>query len=382
MAGQVRENMNSGNTPLVEKSRHKLEGPGLLFEYALKFLLLAGFLELILYRLVSRLGMHLSKLAEKSEAVRVTFKTLSSLGFVLLNLTSLLLFLVIFILLVQKLRQTIWTGTFDKLLVPALSLLVALTLVYLVFPPAMIGSVIYNVVTFAVLLILAAEYMVTNRLWTQRIAIGCFLLGISGWIYYQTLSTSYGLLGLTSAPPLVHEVVRSGEALLVLASILVFWAYGTTSLFTKNKDQRRWAIILLGSGGVAFFCLLFIDYFLSLYSVAAAEELRQAGQGIGWIFQMGMGYTFYLPFAFYLAGLICWSYTVIKLVLIGRLAGYGLGLMFMAGYALQLSHLTLMVVVGLILLTIDKRGTLGKLRARAGERVAYSPLAPVLGEVR
>ena len=382
MAGQVRENMNSGNTPLVEKSRHKLEGPGLLFEYALKFLLLAGFLELILYRLVSRLGMHLSKLAEKSEAVRVTFKTLSSLGFVLLNLTSLLLFLVIFILLVQKLRQTIWTGTFDKLLVPALSLLVALTLVYLVFPPAMIGSVIYNVVTFAVLLILAAEYMVTNRLWTQRIAIGCFLLGISGWIYYQTLSTSYGLLGLTSAPPLVHEVVRSGEALLVLASILVFWAYGTTSLFTKNKDQRRWAIILLGSGGVAFFCLLFIDYFLSLYSVAAAEELRQAGQGIGWIFQMGMGYTFYLPFAFYLAGLICWSYTVIKLVLIGRLAGYVLGLMFMAGYALQLSHLTLMVVVGLILLTIDKRGTLGKLRARAGERVAFSPLAPVLGEVR
>lgn len=374
--------MNSGNTPLLEKSRHKLEGPGLLFEYALKFLLLAGFLELILYRLVSRLGMHLSKLAEKSEAVRVTFKTLSSLGFVLLNLTSLLLFLVIFILLVQKLRQTIWTGTFDKLLVPALSLLVALTLVYLVFPPAMIGSVIYNVVTFAVLLILAAEYMVTNRLWTQRIAIGCFLLGISGWIYYQTLSTSYGLLGLTSAPPLVHEVVRSGEALLVLASILVFWAYGTTSLFTKNKDQRRWAIILLGSGGVAFFCLLFIDYFLSLYSVAAAEELRQAGQGIGWIFQMGMGYTFYLPFAFYLAGLICWSYTVIKLVLIGRLAGYGLGLMFMAGYALQLSHLTLMVVVGLILLTIDKRGTLGKLRARAGERVAFSPLAPVLGEVR
>ena len=382
MAGQVRENMNSGNTPLVEKSRHKLEGPGLLFEYALKFLLLAGFLELILYRLVSRLGMHLSKLAEKSEAVRVTFKTLSSLGFVLLNLTSLLLFLVIFILLVQKRRQTIWTGTFDKLLVPALSLLVALTLVYLVFPPAMIGSVIYNVVTFAVLLILAAEYMVTNRLWTQRIAIGCFLLGISGWIYYQTLSSSYGLLGLTSAPPLVHEVVRSGEALLVLASILVFWAYGTTSLFTKNKDQRRWAIILLGSGGVAFFCLLFIDYFLSLYSVAAAEELRQAGQGIGWIFQMGMGYTFYLPFAFYLAGLICWSYTVIKLVLIGRLAGYGLGLMFMAGYALQLSHLTLMVVVGLILLTIDKRGTLGKLRARAGERVAFSPLAPVLGEVR
>jgi len=390
--------MNSGNTPLLEKNSNKSEGSGMLFEYALKFLLLAGFLELVLYRLVSRLGMHISKLAKDSEAVRLTWEALSWLGFVLLDVTSILLFLVIFILLVQKLRQTIWAGSFDRLLVPAVSLLVALTLVYWVrdmlvwkgvlpadnwvFPPAMLGSVIYNVVTFIVLLILAAEYMATHRVWAQRVAIGCFLLGISGWIYYQVLSTSYGLLGLTSAPPLVHEISRSGEALMVLASILVFWAYGSTSLFTKNKDQRRWAIILLGSGGLVFFCLLFIDSFLSLYSVGAAEKVRQAAQGISWIFQMGMGYTFYLPFALYMAGFICWSYTVIKLMLIGRLAGYGLGLMFMAGYALQLSHLTLMVVVGLILLTIDKRGTLGKLRARAGERVAYSPVAPVLGEVR
>jgi hypothetical protein len=38
----------------------------------------------------------------------------------------------------------------------------------------------------------------------------------------------------------------------------------------------------------------------------------------------------------------------------GRLAGYGIGLMFTAGYALQLSHLTLMVVLGLILLGLDR----------------------------
>jgi hypothetical protein len=57
----------------------------------------------------------------------------------------------------------------------------------------------------------------------------------------------------------------------------------------------------------------------------------------------------------YVAGLFCWSYTVIKQMTMGRLAGYGLGLMFMAGYALQLSHLTLMVVFGLLLLTMDRR---------------------------
>jgi len=368
--------MNSGHT--TGRTEHQ----GLLFEYALKFLLVSAFLELVLYRLVSRLGMHLSKLAEKSEAVRVAFKTFSSLGFVLLNVTSILLFLVLFILLIQKLRHTVWSGSFDKLLVPAVSLLVGLTIVFLVFPPAMVGSVVYNMVTLAVLLILTAEFFVSNRLWSQRILVVCFLLGICGWIYYQTVSTSYGLLQILDAPPLVHEVSRAGEALMVLASWLVFWAYGYTSFFTKNKSQRRWALTLLISGGLTFFTLLFMDFFLMLYDEALAHEVRKAGEGIGWVFQMGMGYTFYLPFALYMAGFIAWSYTVVKLVIIGRLAGYGIGLMFMAGYALQLSHLTFMVVVGLILLTLDKRGTLGRLREKSGDSLVYSPVAPVLSQAR
>jgi len=356
--------------------------PSLLFEYALKFLLISAFLELVLYRLASRLGMHMAKLAEKSEAIRLTFKTLSSLGFVLLNVTSILLFLVLCILLIQKLKPSIWTGSFDRLLVPSVSLLVVLTIVYLVFPPAMLGSVMYNIVSLAIFLILMAEFFVSHRLWSQRITVGCFVLGIFGWIYYQTVTTSYGLLGILDVPPLVHEVSRGGEAFMVLASILVFWSYGSTSLFTKNKTQRKWALTFLASGGITFFAMLYIDFFLSLYNPALAEDARKAGQGLGWVFQMGMGYTFYLPFALYLAGFTCWAYTVIKLVLIGRLAGYGLGLMFMAGYALQLSHLTMMVVVGLILMTLDKRGTLGKLRNKIGEPVAYSPVTPVLGEIR
>ena len=364
------------------KDSGRTGNPSLLFEYALKFLLLSAFLELVLYRLASRLGMHMAKLAEKSEAVRLTFKTLSSLGFVLLNVTSILLFLVLFILLIQKLKPSVWSGSFDRLLVPSVSILVVLTVVYLVFPPAMLGSVLYNIISLVILLILMAEFFVSHRLWSQRLTVSCFLFGIFGWLYYQTVSTSYGLLGIVDAPPLVHEVSRAGEAFMVLASILVFWSYGSTSLFTKNKTQRKWALTLLVSGGITFFTLLYIDFFLSLYSPALAEEARKAGQGIGWVFQMGMGYTFYLPFALYMAGFTCWAYTVIKLVLIGRLAGYGIGLMFIAGYALQLSHLTLMVVVGLILMTLDKRGTLGKLRDKIGEPVIYSPVPPVLGEIR
>ena len=366
----------------VDKEAEKRAEQGLLFEYSLKLLLFAAFMELVLYRLVSRLGMHLSKLAEKYEAVRLTFKGLSSLGFMLLNLTSILVFLVLFILLFQKMKKTMWSGPYDKFLIPTLSLLVMLTLAYLVFPPAMIGSVVYNTLSFIVLLILVVEFMATHRLWTQRILVGCFFFGVCSWIYYQTFTTSYGLLGIVAAPPLVHEVNRTGEALLVLASVLVFWAYGSTSFLTKNKQQRRWGLTLLLSGGTVFFLLLFLDFFLSLYSAAVAKEVRKAGEGIGWIFQMGMGYTFYLPFAFYVAGLICWAYTVTKLVTIGRLAGYGLGLMFMAGYALQLSHLTLMVILGLILLNVDKRGTLGRLREKVKEQMVYPSIKPAYVQQR
>ena len=38
----------------------------------------------------------------------------------------------------------------------------------------------------------------------------------------------------------------------------------------------------------------------------------------------------------------------------GRSAGYGLALMFIAGYALLFSSLTLMVVLGVMLLTLDR----------------------------
>jgi hypothetical protein len=73
-----------------------------------------------------------------------------------------------------------------------------------------------------------------------------------------------------------------------------------------------------------------------------------------------------------MAGLLAWSYTVIKLLTMGRLAGYGIGLMFIAGYALLYSNLTLMVVLGVMLLTMDRY------RQEAAE-VASPVNAPMLG---
>ena len=341
---------------LSERVTGKVSDFGPLFEYAVKLVLLTAFLELVLYRLASRLGMHLSKMAADHPWITPTFTALTEVGTWLLNIVAVLLFLVLTLTMINR-----WggpeTGRLGKLGSVGTALLLLLTVVFLVVQPSMLGAIVYNGLTLLVLTAFVSEYVVTHREPAQRMMAATYYLGVSGWLYYQIVSTIYSLMGTIAAPPLVYESHRAGEALMVLASFFVFVAYGKSkslSLRTKNRRQRNRAIWFWSTTGIIFSALLVADYALDLYNPTLASTVRQASQGIGWIFQFGMGYTFYLPFAVYVGGLLCWSYTVVKLLMIGRLAGYGIGLMFIAGYALLFSNLTLMVVLGVMLLALDR----------------------------
>ena len=341
---------------LSERVTGKVSDFGPLFEYAVKLVLLTAFLELVLYRLASRLGMHLSKMAADHPWITPTFTALTEVGTWLLNIVAVLLFLVLTLTMINR-----WggpeTGRLGKLGSVGTALLLLLTVVFLVVQPGMLGAIVYNGLTLLVLTAFVSEYVVTHREPAQRMMAATYYLGVSGWLYYQIVSTIYSLMGTIAAPPLVYESHRAGEALMVLASFIVFVAYGKSkslSLRTKNRQQRNRAIWFWSTTGIIFSALLVADYALDLYNPTLASTVRQASQGIGWIFQFGMGYTFYLPFAVYVGGLLCWSYTVVRLLMIGRLAGYGIGLMFIAGYALLFSNLTLMVVLGVMLLVLDR----------------------------
>lgn len=371
--------MIAGNSTISEKAVGRVDEQGLLFEYAIKFLLLAAFLELVLYRLISRLGMHLSKLAAQYDWIRLLFKGLSSIGFTLLNVVSLLVFLCLCLLLFIK-AKNVGHQTSETWLVATVSLLLVLTVAFLFLPQTMLAPIVYNIVTTVALVVLTAQYVKTHHLSVQRLMLLSFVLGIGGWLYYQTISTVYGFWEILDAPPFAHEVNRLGEALMVLSSILALWAYGGLSWRTTNKRQRRRLYAFALTGGTIFIGLLLLDYVLGLYDRASADSIRKAGEGIGWIFQMGMGYTFYLPFALYVAGLFGWSYAVIKQISMGRVAGYGLGLMFMAGYALQLSHLTLMVVLGLLLLNLDRQRLAAKMPEAVGQTSMVGAPSAMVGE--
>ena len=341
-------------TAVSERVTGKLGDQTLLFQYTIKLVLLVSFLELVLYRLVSRLGMHLSKLAAQHEWIIPTFTALTEIGQWLLNVVAILLFLGLGVAILNRAVGRSMSG-FDKVTVPCVALLLLLTVSFLFVPPTMLGSSIYNLVALVTLACLMTEYLSTHEDRAYRAMALTYLFGIGGWLYYQIVSTAYSFLGTVAAPPMVYEAHRVGEALMVLSSILVFWAYGQgVSVRTRNQRQRRRAIWFWTTGVSVFVLMLFLDYLLDQYDSALAANVRSGARGIGWIFQFGMGYTFYLPFAFYMAGLICWSYTVIKLLSMGRLAGYGIGLMFIAGYALLYSNLTLMVILGVMLLTMDR----------------------------
>lgn len=341
---------------LSERVTGKVSDFGPLFEYTVKLVLLTSFLELVLYRLVSRLGMHLSKLAADHPWITPTFTALTEVGTWLLNIVAVLLFLALTLALIHR-----WGGAetsrLSKLGSAGAALLLLLTVAFLVVQPGMLGAIVYNGLTLLVLTVFVSEYAMTHRAPAQRVLAATYYLGVSGWLYYQIVSTIYSVMGTIAAPPLVYESHRMGEALMVLASFVVFVAYGKSkslSLRTRNRRQRNRAMWFWSTTGVIFTALIVADYLLELYNPAFASAFRQASQGIGWIFQFGMGYTFYLPFALYVGGLLFWSYTVVKLLVIGRLAGYGIGLMFIAGYALLFSNLTLMVVLGVMLLTLDR----------------------------
>jgi hypothetical protein len=337
-----------------ERLAGKIGEFGLLFEYTVKLVLAAAFLELVLYRLVSRLGMHVSKMAAANPWITPTFAALTEVGAWLLNIVAVLLFLGLTLTMVHR-AAVGGTSRLARADMAGTTLLLLLTLAFLIVQPGMVGAIIYNSVALGTLTLLILEYLTTHRERGERLFIVTYFLGIAGWLYYQIVSTLYSLSGTLAAPPLVYEFHRAGEAFMVLASILVFVAYGRgVSLRSKNRRQRNRAIWFWATTGALFATLFFTDYLLDMYNPTLASAVRQASQGIGWIFQFGMGYTFYLPFAMYLGGLLCWSYTVLRLLRMGRLAGYGIALMFMAGYALMFSNLTLMVFLGVMLLTLDR----------------------------
>src|SRR2546428_10814183 len=117
------------------------------------------------------------------------------------------------------------------------SLLLALRAAFLLSPPRMLGSVVYNGLTVVLLWTLVIQYCRANPAPTARALALCYGAGVSSWLYYQISTTTYGGLGIVSTPPLVHEISRLGEALMAVATVLAFAVYSGFPFRSTNRPQ-------------------------------------------------------------------------------------------------------------------------------------------------
>src|SRR5438445_3079533 len=197
----------------TQKVRAGAETGSLLLEYFLKALLIAGLCELILYRLVSRLGMHLSKVAKEYVVVEYFLRGASAVGFVLMNFSAILVFLVLLVLLFYKMNGLL-ARPLDRIVVPMVSLLLALTAAFLLFPPRLLGSVVYNGLTVVLLWTLVVQYCWANPAPSARALALCYGAGVSGWLYYQVSNPTHGCLGVVLEQQLRHDCRRIRDCLL------------------------------------------------------------------------------------------------------------------------------------------------------------------------
>jgi hypothetical protein len=144
--------------PTIDRITGKLSDQSLLFRYTIKLVLLVSFSELILYRLVSRLGMHLSKLAQEHEWIIPTFTALTQIGQWLLNVVAILLFLALSVAAINRVASRGFAGS-NMIVIPCVALLLLLTVGFLLVPPAFLGSAIYNIVALVALICLMVEYI-------------------------------------------------------------------------------------------------------------------------------------------------------------------------------------------------------------------------------
>ncbi|MFQ5816242.1 MAG: hypothetical protein ACE5G7_07075 [Candidatus Hydrothermarchaeaceae archaeon] len=67
-----------------------------------------------------------------------------------------------------------------------------------------------------------------------------------------------------------------------------------------------------------------------------------------------VGFTLYLPYQIYAIALLLFSSAIIRLLSRGRSAGYGLAFLFIAGYTFQLTYQQLLLILGFVLLTLNR----------------------------
>lgn len=337
-----------------------------LLPYALGFLAAAGVAELLLLRTLSRVAVHIPK----EGPVLSAYQTLTGIGSFAFDLATILAVITLALALFMMRRERRRDGGF-LLAMGALTLLLAWSVLFPLFratsgsgggSPDGLARLAFGLAFSLAVVGLALPYVLSRRVTpAQRAAAGLVAAAYLCSQYYGVSYAATGLLSASGPPFLASQVLALGEVLVVAGAVAIFTAWGPSRgpgfQAGPNRARRGWKALAtaLCEGGfnlgsrssrlclaiATALSLLFLAGYLANGSTSAILSLWTAGL------------TLYLPFPLYLAAFWLYGWTVVAAF--QRRGGFPLGcallLLFVGGYALELTYQHLLAAIALVVFT-------------------------------
>ncbi len=304
--------------------------------YVLWSLLVAGLGELFLYRMFSRVGVHIPKQGVVLDA----YDGLVRLGSFAFNVSSVMVFLALGLLAYAAIQR--WSGR-SALLAATPALIVAFGALSFLLTFVDEGDSLkltYGSLSVGIMLLLAAHAWMDGRSeMPRKVIVTLVVLAYVAAQYYILANQAYRVLGLTTVPPGTTRALELAELLVVVNAFAVFWAW------SGIRRGLHWRPSRLQVGVALFLIVAFVGAY-------RGEDSSTAAILSLWT----LGLTLYLPLPIYALALGLYGVTLVTCLSEARREpalgwnAIALGLLPVAGLTLEMTYLHLVALVALLLL--------------------------------
>ena len=316
-----------------------------LAPYVLWPLLAAGLSELVLFRTLSRVGVHMPK----QGIVLDVYELLVQLGSYAFNVSSIAVVVAVALVAYAALRGEFGRQPLLAAVAPALAALVGISVLFAFTEEGPAGKLVYGLMSAAIMIALAGEAYAGRRLAPLRsLVVMITVLAYLGAQYHVLAAQAYQVMGLTADPPAGMPALEAAEALVLLNAFLIFWGWSGVRL----RPDARPTLLQLGVAGLLI--VLFVGSYYGRPDSSTAAILSL------W----SLGLTLYLPVPLYALAVGLYGATLAHCLAQARRGGrppwdaVALGLLPVAGLTLELTYQHLVALLVLSLLLVGHEGHL------------------------
>ena len=291
-----------------------------------KLLLVAVLIEFVTIRTLSRIGS-----IPSVPWIQTGYQTMLTVGSVALNLAAGLAILLGFLFVYRISRDRMGSGLL-KFSLLAMTLAVAATLLE---EPSPIFSVAFSIFVILVVVSLIAHFSTTEDSILIRLTQLLTIVGIVSIFYFKLIPQLEYLLGVPLSFTRPLEVYLLGEVATIGATVVICAGYLRHSKRSPiSKKSLAYASLITGVFAVFYVTSSWLLSIIAMWT---------------------LGFTMFLPFPIYVIVLFVFIYTVtLSWSRSQSWMAMGLLLLFFAGRLAQLGYLSMLMVIGLALISFPE----------------------------